>query len=65
MVDVWDALTSERPYRPAWPVKKVWEYILEQSGRQFDPRVVEAFLAMVEPQKDLVGLGEVHPATGN
>ncbi len=44
VVDVWDALTSDRPYRKAWTEKKALEYIREQSGRHFDPTVVEAFL---------------------
>jgi len=44
VVDVWDALCSERPYRPAWLEEKVREYIREQAGRHFDPKVVEIFL---------------------
>jgi putative two-component system response regulator len=44
IADVWDALTSGRPYRPAWSHKKVAEYIREKSGRHFDPQVVEVFL---------------------
>ena len=44
VVDVWDALTSDRPYRKAWPEAKVRDYIREQSGIQFDPKIVEAFL---------------------
>lgn len=43
VVDVWDALTSDRPYRKAWPEQKVIEYLHSQSGKKFDPRVVEAF----------------------
>jgi PAS domain S-box-containing protein len=43
VVDVWDALTSDRPYRPAWPPDRVREYIRSQSGTHFDPRVVQAF----------------------
>ncbi|WP_171267051.1 HD domain-containing phosphohydrolase [Oceanidesulfovibrio marinus] len=43
VVDVWDALISDRPYRQAWPTEKATAYIREQSGKQFDPRVVEAF----------------------
>jgi len=46
VVDVYDALTSDRPYRPAWSKAKALEYIREQSGKYFDPRVVEAFLQM-------------------
>jgi HD-GYP domain-containing protein (c-di-GMP phosphodiesterase class II) len=47
VVDVWDALCSDRPYRPAWPPDKALEYIREQAGKHFDPRVVEAFLAII------------------
>ncbi|MFH1635605.1 MAG: HD domain-containing phosphohydrolase [Chloroflexota bacterium] len=47
IVDVWDALNSDRPYREAWPEDKVLEYIREQSGKHFDPRVVEAFFEFV------------------
>ncbi|MEP7137103.1 MAG: PAS domain S-box protein [Chloroflexota bacterium] len=47
VADVWDALTSDRPYRTAWSHEKVLEYIMEQSGRQFDPQVVEAFLKLI------------------
>jgi putative nucleotidyltransferase with HDIG domain len=46
VVDVWDALTSERPYRPAWSKEQARAYIQEQAGKHFDPRVVEAFLRM-------------------
>jgi HD-GYP domain-containing protein (c-di-GMP phosphodiesterase class II) len=47
VVDVWDALTSDRPYRPAWAKEKALEYIKEQSGRQFDPNVVAVFLKLI------------------
>jgi putative nucleotidyltransferase with HDIG domain len=46
VIDVWDALTSDRPYRPALPHAEVRQRIKVDSGRHFDPRVVEAFLAM-------------------
>jgi HD-GYP domain-containing protein (c-di-GMP phosphodiesterase class II) len=46
VVDVWDALRSDRPDRPAWTDEKVRAYIREQSGQHFDPAVVEAFLRM-------------------
>lgn len=48
VVDVWDALTSHRPYREAWPSEKALVYIQEQAGRQFDPRVVGVFLEMMK-----------------
>jgi HD-GYP domain-containing protein (c-di-GMP phosphodiesterase class II) len=47
IVDVWDALTSDRPYRPAWTKEKALAYIQEQSGKHFDPQVVEAFIKMI------------------
>jgi putative nucleotidyltransferase with HDIG domain len=46
VADVWDALHSERPYRPAWPEDKVFDYIGSQAGRMFDARVVDTFLHM-------------------
>jgi HD-GYP domain-containing protein (c-di-GMP phosphodiesterase class II) len=48
IVDVWDALLSNRPYRPAWPEEKVNQYIRDQSGAQFDPEVVKAFFSLHE-----------------
>ncbi|MDK2897610.1 MAG: hypothetical protein PWP04_1730 [Candidatus Atribacteria bacterium] len=48
VVDVWDALISDRPYRPAWPKEKAREYIKEQAGHHFDPQVVEKFLELLE-----------------
>jgi PAS domain S-box-containing protein len=44
VVDVWDALTSDRPYREAWSSQQTLEYIHENSGSHFDPEVVEVFL---------------------
>jgi putative nucleotidyltransferase with HDIG domain len=44
VVDVWDALTSDRPYRPAWTEEKALEYIRASAGTHFDPQVVEAFM---------------------
>lgn len=47
VVDVWDALLNDRPYREAWPREKALEYIEENSNKQFDPDVVEEFLKMI------------------
>jgi HD-GYP domain-containing protein (c-di-GMP phosphodiesterase class II) len=44
VADVWDALRSDRPYRPAWSEAKVREHVHALSGTHFDPRVVNAFL---------------------
>jgi two-component system, response regulator RpfG len=43
VADVYDALTSLRPYKPAWTGEKALEYLVSQRGRHFDPRLVEAF----------------------
>jgi putative nucleotidyltransferase with HDIG domain len=45
VVDVFDALICDLPYRPAWPRDMALSYIRQQSGRQFDPTVVEVFLS--------------------
>lgn len=44
VIDVWDALTSKRPYREAWPQEKAKAYIEDQAGKHFDPEVVKIFL---------------------
>jgi putative nucleotidyltransferase with HDIG domain len=44
VVDVWDALTSDRPYRAAWPEEKVLDHIRSQAGTHFDPQVVKVCL---------------------
>jgi putative nucleotidyltransferase with HDIG domain len=46
VIDVWDALISDRPYRKGIPKDEVREHIKADSGKHFDPRIVEAFLAM-------------------
>ena len=46
LVDVWDALSFERPYRQRWSKEKVIEHIKSLSGTHFDPKVVELFLRM-------------------
>jgi putative two-component system response regulator len=48
VVDVWDALRSDRPYRPAWTKEKALEYIRDQSGKHFEPQIVTLFLKVVE-----------------
>jgi putative nucleotidyltransferase with HDIG domain len=52
VVDVWDALRSDRPYRAAWREEQVREYIREQAGRHFDPKVVEVFLKVMDEAGD-------------
>lgn len=45
IADVFDALTSERPYKKAWPIDKVTEFFSEQAGKHFDPDLVPEFLS--------------------
>jgi len=48
IVDVWDALTSDRPYRQSWSDQEALAHIKTASGKHFDPKVVEAFVGLVE-----------------
>lgn len=48
VVDVWDAIISDRPYRKAWTPEEALVYIREQAGTHFDPRVAETFLHIFE-----------------
>ncbi|MFA5063872.1 MAG: HD domain-containing phosphohydrolase [Dehalococcoidia bacterium] len=52
VVDVYDALISDRPYRPAWPEEKALDYIKERSGTEFDPAVVAAFIKLAQEETD-------------
>lgn len=47
IIDVWDALRSDRPYRKAWDKEKTLEHIKAGSGSHFDPKVVEVFLQII------------------
>jgi putative nucleotidyltransferase with HDIG domain len=51
VVDVFDALTSDRPYRKAWSREQALAYIQEQSGKHFYPQAVEAFTEMIREQE--------------
>jgi hypothetical protein len=67
VVDVWDTLLYDRPGRPAWAHEHVQEYLAEQAGKQFDPRIVAAFLRMIQgtwtatPGPSASGAYEGHP----
>lgn len=50
VIDVWDALTSDRPYRDAWPVERALEHIRTETGAHFDPQVVEVALPILKHQ---------------
>ena len=47
VVDTWDSLTSDRPYRPAVGINEALKFIETQSGKQFDPAVVTAFVKLM------------------
>ena len=51
VVDVYDGLTNDRPYRKAWSREKALKYIQEQSGKYFDPIVVDAFMRLIPDMK--------------
>lgn len=48
LVDVYDALTSDRPYRKAWSKEKTIDHIRKESGKYFDPEIVDIFTGMME-----------------
>jgi len=52
VIDVYDALCSDRSYRDGWPEHRVCDYLRRQAGSHFDPRAVDAFLEMLELQED-------------
>jgi len=54
IVDVWDALLSDRPYRKKMPRKKVIAYLREKSGYLFDPSLVDIFLSAVGEEDEIV-----------
>lgn len=55
VADVFDALTTERPYKEAWPIEKAVEFLKDQSGKHFEPRLVELF---VEILPDILAIRE-------
>ena len=66
IADVFDALTSTRPYKEAWDVEAAFEYIERQRGTHFDPRLVDAF---VETREETLRirreLSDVPPDSGS
>jgi len=51
VIDVYDALLSNRPYRPAWSMPDVKKYLIDQKGQQFDPNIVDEFLTYIEEKQ--------------
>lgn len=47
IVDVWDALRSDRPYRKAWPAKKTIAYMKSEAGKSFDPKLAKRFVGAI------------------
>jgi putative nucleotidyltransferase with HDIG domain len=48
VVDVWDALLSDRPYRKAWSKRETLQYLIDQKGSHFEPQIVDAFLKLIK-----------------
>jgi len=53
IVDVWDALRSDRPYRDGWSAQKTRDYILAESGKHFEPKIVDIFMELLKEFPDL------------
>ncbi|MCK5387127.1 MAG: two-component system response regulator [Gammaproteobacteria bacterium] len=53
IADVFDALTTERPYKKAWPIEETVEFFKNQSGKHFEPRLVELFLEILSDILDI------------
>jgi putative two-component system response regulator len=51
VVDVWDAVQSERPYKKGWTREEAVAYMQEQRGIYFDPMIVDVFLALAKEGK--------------
>ncbi|MDV7340737.1 response regulator [Terasakiella sp. A23] len=56
--DVFDALTSERPYKEAWPLEKAVNFLQDNAGSHFDPTLIKLFIEIIP---DVVALREKHP----
>jgi len=52
IVDVWDALRSDRPYRKGWPEEKVFDHLRSLAGSHFEPELVELFFQVMMEHKD-------------
>jgi HD-GYP domain-containing protein (c-di-GMP phosphodiesterase class II) len=55
VVDIWDALLSDRPYRKAWEPYQVVDYLREIAGSHLDPTIVEVFLTMIVESESKTG----------
>ena len=62
LVDVFDALTSTRPYKRAWSAEEAGDYILNQRGKHFDPQLVDLFEEHFTELRELGRLWSRRPA---
>jgi len=51
IIDVWDALSTDRCYRPAWNRDRIVSYLISESGKIFDPQILRQFLELINEQK--------------
>ena len=65
VVDVWDALTSDRAYRPAWPPDRALRHLVAGRATHFDPHCLDAFLALMTERGHRPGPGESDPAVAD
>jgi putative two-component system response regulator len=54
VVDVFDALTSRRPYKQAWPVERAVDFLRDQRGKQFDAALVDLFLSRMPDVREIM-----------
>ncbi len=48
VVETYDALLSDKPYRKAWTKEKAIDYLKQEKGKKFDPKIIDAFLAFIK-----------------
>jgi len=75
VVDVWEAMRTDRPHNPAWPDNVAMEYIRKSAGELFDPQVVRVFLEVIQQKKESLNRlannsaphhdGEIHGEQGH
>jgi response regulator RpfG family c-di-GMP phosphodiesterase len=53
LADVFDALTNERVYKKAWSIEKAMDFIEEQKGKMFEPKLVDLFLKNIDAFKQI------------
>jgi len=55
LADVWDALRSDRPYRPKWSFDKALDHIKSQAGTHFDPEILDVFVDLIQASRGIEG----------